>query len=105
MLLNELIGNEYLPCSRTSGVKAAKQLFQEGIPYTRVKLIQGGYKYIWEQVFVQKVIDALESTEIPSLSAKEQHILTEYIQLINYGVTAETSEAVLDLDRELGEMI
>ena len=105
MLLNELIGNEYPACSRTNGISSAKALFKEGTPYTKTKLIDGTDKYVWDEQFVEKVISALETGEIPSLSSKEQQVLDGYISMINNGVTVGTKAEVLALDKKLGEMI
>lgn len=105
MLLNELIGNEYPQCSKTNGIESSRQLFKEAIPYTKTKRIDGSYTYIWDSTFIKKVVSSLESGNQVSFSAKEQQLFDMYIRFINNGISTETKEEVLALDKKLGEII
>ena len=105
MLLNELIGNEYPQCSKTNGIESSRQLFKEAIPYTKTRLVNGSYKYIWDEQFLEKVVSTLSTGEYPSTSQKELNVLDEYLTYVKDGyVAGVTPDYILALDAKLGEM-
>lgn len=105
MLLNSLIGNQYPTCSSTNSTATARQLFQETIPYTKIRLVNGGYKYMWDERFIDKVVSTLGTGEYPSTSAKELKVLEEYLAYVEDGyVVGVTQDYILALDTRLGEI-
>jgi hypothetical protein len=89
-------------CDTTRGVALAKTLLQEGKPYSTTSRIDGSIEYTFDDGFIQRMLDTIETGIVASFSKKEKDLVDRYLDFqLNDG---NNDADVIELDNKLGEM-
>lgn len=89
---------------RTDAVKYAIDSLSEGIPYTIQKNILSENIYIWNESFIDKVMQSLSTTIVQKFSLKEKDLFDRYRNFLIFNVTDVVDEDVQKLDEYLGNL-
>lgn len=96
---------EYQECvERTDAVKYAIDSLSEGIPYTIQKNILNENIYIWNESFIDRVMQSLSTTIVQKFSLKEKDLFDRYRNFLIFNVTDVVDEDVQKLDEYLGNL-
>ena len=89
-------------CNDNGIVTVAKHELQEIDTYIRKKQIDGTYKYVWNDIFVAKLITSIETGEYQSFGSEQRKIAEEYVIFLINGIQPNTPEYIIPLDTIIG---
>lgn len=76
----------------------------ENIPYAIQKTILNENLYIWNEKFIEKVLESFSSTIVKNFSDIEKDLFDRYRSFLIYGVNTVVDEDVKKLDEYIGTL-
>ena len=89
-------------CNDNGIVTVAKHELQEIDTYIRKKQIDGTYRYVWNDIFIAKLIRSIETGEYVDFGSEQRKIAEEYVIFLINGIQPSTPEYITSLDTKIG---